>query len=173
MRGLSIAHLHAFYLSLLLLPTSFCADYSFDAIPLVESLTDPRLVWTASSYAAVAALIVWAAIGALVRAESAAAFVFVLVAWAGAAFLPFSNLIFYVGTMVGERLLYIPSAAFCAVVAWVALGRSELDRSRLKAGVGIVAVVLVAIWWGSTAWDRNKAWENEEELFWAAGTDGV
>lgn len=34
-----------------------------------------------------------------------------------APFLPASNLLFYVGTFIGERLLYMPSAGFCMLLA--------------------------------------------------------
>jgi protein O-mannosyl-transferase len=34
-----------------------------------------------------------------------------------APFLPSSNLVLYVGTFIGERLLYIPSVGFCILLA--------------------------------------------------------
>ena len=39
-----------------------------------------------------------------------------------APFLPASNIFFYVGTFIGERLLYLPSVGFCMLVANLGTG---------------------------------------------------
>lgn len=57
-RILSIGHLHARYAALLLAPWQLSADYSFDCIPLVRTVADPRNALTMVLYGALAALIV-------------------------------------------------------------------------------------------------------------------
>jgi len=42
---------------------------------------------------------------------------FVLLSFILGPFLPGSNILFYVGTYIGERLLYLPSIGFCMLVA--------------------------------------------------------
>merc|ERR1712050_425762 len=45
-------------------------------------------------------------------------------------FLPASNILFPVGTVIGERLLYIPSAGFClAVIVWLHRMYSSTESS--------------------------------------------
>jgi tetratricopeptide (TPR) repeat protein len=53
---LSNMYLHAFYGLLLLWPYNLSFDYSFDCIPLVHSLADPRNLITLAMYAAIVAL---------------------------------------------------------------------------------------------------------------------
>ena len=62
-----------------------------------------------------------------------------LALWAGLLFLPASNLVFVVGTTVGERLLYLPSAPACllAVAAW-----ARLLRASWGVGDGTLALAL-------------------------------
>lgn len=57
-RILSIGHLHARYAALLLAPWQLSADYSFDCIPLVRSVADPRNTLTVVLYGTLAALVV-------------------------------------------------------------------------------------------------------------------
>ena len=61
-------------------------------------------------------------------------------------FLPASNILFYVGTFIGERLLYMPSVGFCLLVAHAAMlllgpgGRSGLAQVAQWAGLAGVSV---------------------------------
>ena len=50
-RTLSLGYLHAKYASLLLAPVQLSADWSFECIPLVEGLADPRNLLTLALYA--------------------------------------------------------------------------------------------------------------------------
>lgn len=59
-RALSMAHLHARYAGLLLAPVQLSADWSFDCIPLVESLSDPRNLLSLALYA----WLLWTALAA-------------------------------------------------------------------------------------------------------------
>ena len=61
-------------------------------------------------------------------------------------FLPASNILFYVGTFIGERLLYMPSVGFCLLVAHAAMlllgpgGRLVLAQAAQWAGLAGVSV---------------------------------
>jgi tetratricopeptide (TPR) repeat protein len=130
-RALSHAHLHARYVFLLLWPASLCADRSFDCIPPVEGLADPRNVLTLAAYAVVVGGAI-SSVGALVahiggscgngggcieRARAAMAACFL----AGLAmFAPASGLLVTVGATVAERLLYLPLACAAILVAVIA-----------------------------------------------------
>ena len=79
-------------------------------------------------------------------------------------FLPASNLFFYVGFVVAERVLYIPSMGYCLLVAagFQAL-RAQLRR-RGKAVAGVAAVTLLLAMAGRT-YLRNLDWKTEERLY--------
>lgn len=49
-----------------------------------------------------------------------------------ASFLPASHLVFWVGAVVAERLLYIPSAGFCLLMAYFAdrWAAGSLDKKQ-------------------------------------------
>lgn len=75
-------------------------------------------------------------------------------------FLPASNLFFYVGFVVAERVLYIPSVGFCLLVA---LGFHVLWSSHKMLATGGFVLLLVAL--GSRTLQRNADWKNEESLY--------
>ncbi|XP_061773927.1 protein O-mannosyl-transferase TMTC2 [Nerophis ophidion] len=80
-------------------------------------------------------------------------------------FLPATNLFFYVGFVIAERVLYIPSMGFCLLVA-VGL-RSLCVRLRHKSSkallvYGSAALILL---FGVKTVLRNRDWENEEMLY--------
>ena len=75
-------------------------------------------------------------------------------------FLPATNILFYVGFVVAERLLYLPSLGYSLLVA---LGARRLTRLQpLLARLGLLVLLLSA---GLRTIARNTDWENEETLF--------
>ncbi len=140
---------------LLAWPRSLSPDYSWNAIPAVTSPLDPAfLASLAVLIAMVAAAVLWR------RARPALTF---LILWyAGAAF-PTSNLLIPIGTIFGERLLYLPSVAFCLAVALLYQGL--LSRPALWPRLAGVAVLLLLA--GRTVLYAG-AWRDEVALFTAA-----
>lgn len=166
-RALSYAHIHARYLLHLVWPRTHSPNYGFNAIPVVAHLRDPRNIGTAAAYAAV--------LGALGTAlHSRAWTALLLLCWGGATFLPSSNIFFPVGTAFADRLLYVPSAAFCVLCAWAvaqllaaaaaAADRQPHARKRLRAAGAAVAVAVVA---GAAAVTRTRleAWRTPLALW--------
>eukprot|EP00401_Gymnodinium_catenatum_P036327 CAMPEP_0117465106 /NCGR_PEP_ID=MMETSP0784-20121206/4455_1 /TAXON_ID=39447 /ORGANISM="" /LENGTH=727 /DNA_ID=CAMNT_0005259005 /DNA_START=362 /DNA_END=2543 /DNA_ORIENTATION=+ len=130
-RFLSYALIHGLYAKLLVWPTFLCYDYSFDAVPLVRTFCDVRLLLPLSGYLAFAELLYCAmralrppshtSAGARVAAEkSARTAPIVGLAILVLSFLPMSNIFFPVGTVIGERLLYVPSAGLLVTVVGLA-----------------------------------------------------
>uniref|UniRef100_A0A8B9LEU0 dolichyl-phosphate-mannose--protein mannosyltransferase n=1 Tax=Astyanax mexicanus TaxID=7994 RepID=A0A8B9LEU0_ASTMX len=80
-------------------------------------------------------------------------------------FLPATNLFFYVGFVVAERVLYIPSMGFCLLVAvgvralWVRLRRRSCRTLVLACSAALVLV------FGVKTVLRNQDWHNEEMLY--------
>ncbi|OWF48997.1 Transmembrane and TPR repeat-containing protein 2 [Mizuhopecten yessoensis] len=81
-------------------------------------------------------------------------------------FVPATNLFFYVGFVIAERVLYIPSMGFCLLVAHGGyVVYKKLQRNSVAQKVFAAAfVALVALFCGKTV-IRNRVWQTEENLY--------
>eukprot|EP00439_Symbiodinium_sp_Y106_P071569 s2593_g12.t2 len=137
------ALLHGIYAKLLVCPTFLSYDYSFDAVPLVFDAADLRLLLPVTAYLGFAILLVLS-LGVLrpkggrPPAEGPIIGLAILVL----SFVPMSNVLFPVGTMIGERLLYIPSAGLLTTLVCLAHRSSS---PRLFASLLLLAGGL-AVW---------------------------
>jgi tetratricopeptide (TPR) repeat protein len=84
--------------------------------------------------------------------------------WMLIAFSLVANVAAPIGTIMAERLLYLPSVGFCLLVAALMEGVWGLGRRRLFV---LACTVLVAVLLGRT-WARNADWRDAETLFRAA-----
>lgn len=83
-------------------------------------------------------------------------------------FLPATNLFFYVGFVVAERLLYLPSVGFCLLVGFGVTklfdrfhsSRSPRNRQMILASLCILLLALSA-----RTFRRNLDWRDEESLY--------
>ncbi|CAM9090033.1 unnamed protein product, partial [Scytosiphon promiscuus] len=107
-RALSYAFTHAVYASKLLWPAKLCYDWGFSCIPHVTSFADPANIASLTLYASVLA----AAAFATARCDTAVMWGLALLV---VPFLPASNVMFPVGAVVAERLLYLPSLGACVL----------------------------------------------------------
>ena len=142
------------YIWRFLVASPLSADYSFDQIPVIESWSDDRVVVMAAGAAIIGATcFVWP------RGRPAAPYLVLF----GLLLLPVSNLVLPIGTIMAERLLYLPSVALCLLVgrAVTPILRRD-DRGRLVAA-GVVAVIACAHL--GIAWKRNADWRTDETLF--------
>jgi tetratricopeptide (TPR) repeat protein len=77
--------------------------------------------------------------------------------------LPGANLLVAVGTIFGERLLYLPSVGFCLAVG--ALAGEVAARSALARRVALAAALLAAVVLGVRTVGYAAAWADEVSLF--------
>ena len=136
------------YLALLAWPARLSCDYSWSQIPLVGGGAPDWLGWMALGAATAAGVLLW-------RGSRTARFL------AGAAllvFLPTSNLLFPIGTIMAERFLYLPAIAFAAgVVAAVGAAEKRAGDARLApALLGLIALACAA-----RTWVRNLDWQDD------------
>jgi tetratricopeptide (TPR) repeat protein len=126
------------YLTLSLWPWPLSPDYSYNQIPLATSLLDGRVLL---------ALLLWGSLLVLAvrshtRGRGATGFA---IGFTLLTFLPASNLFVPIGTIMGERLFYLPSVGLCwlAGAGWEALrGLVEQPRLRHAAWAGFAALLL-------------------------------
>lgn len=80
-------------------------------------------------------------------------------------FLPATNLFFYVGFVIAERVLYIPSMGFCLLVAVGLRALHVRLRCRsARAALLCCSAALVLLFSAKTVL-RNGDWQNEEMLY--------
>ena len=131
------------------LPITLSADYSYKQIPLVMGMADPR-AWAGLALVTVSAAALWRArppVRGLVVAY-----------WALA--LPTANLLVPVGTVMGERLAYLPSAALAGLAG---LGLAAAVRSKPRAAWTLLALFLLVFGARSTA--RTLDWRSADVFY--------
>jgi len=138
------------YLGRTVFPLLLSADESAWSIPLLSG----------RSLAAFAAVLFLAVVvsAAVLRIRSAPATAFGILFF-GVALLPTANLLFPIGTIFAERLLYLPSAGVCLILAAGILKAGALSRGRL------LAFAAVALLFATRTVVRNAVWENDVSLF--------
>jgi len=130
----------------LVAPFHLSADYSYAEIPLVTSIADPRAIVGGLVAAALVgtAIVLW-------RRSRTAFF------WLSVALLTYavvSNVFFPIGTIFAERLLYLPSAGFCVLLA---MALERVGGGRTAVAVAAVAAVV----WAPTTVLRNRVWHDD------------
>jgi protein O-mannosyl-transferase len=141
------------YVGQLLVPLRLVAEYSDYTDPVRRGLTDPLVA---------AAFACWALVGvAAWMAFKRKNFVLVsAAAWFAVSILPTSNLLFSIGTIRGDRLLFFPSVGFVLALAWA------LDWvARRNQVVGWVLLAAVLAGYATRTVRRNQDWKSREALW--------
>ena len=137
------------YLGLAFWPVRLSSDYSYSEIPLVRGSLEDWVCWLAVAGALIVTAILWK--------RSRVAFFF-----AGFAFLnllPASNLLFPIGTILAERLLYLPLAGLVAAVVL-----SINTRFRVTSAGFSIGVALIATGFAVRTWMRNADWTDDKTM---------
>jgi|SRR3989344_309175 len=140
------------YVLKLLWPVHLSADYSYSSFGFVNMTSVSALLGLAILAVSVAVLWKkrrgWLAVG---------------IAFFFFPYLLISNLALTTGTVMAERLMYLPSLGFLAVLSYAALGLAGRRKTLLWAAAGVMLV-----WYGYLVFDRNKDWFSDEKIFTAA-----
>jgi tetratricopeptide (TPR) repeat protein len=159
------------FLWLFLWPARLSADYSYNAVPLFG-----WQAWTWEDAKALIGLAVClgAALLALilaVRGRHAEKPMLFFLVFFFVAISPTSNLIVFIGSIMAERFLYLPSVglAGCVVAAISALGQTPLRRPQ-TARAAWAALLLVCLGLAARTYVRNQDWKDELSLWTSAVT---
>jgi tetratricopeptide (TPR) repeat protein len=139
---------------LFLWPAKLSSDYSYDAIPVVQAISDPRLWAGVIWLAALAALCIAGYRRSRPVALGAAVWILFMI--------PASNLLFPSGTVMAERLAYLPLLGGCLLVGWLAR-HAFLRWRRAAALVVALSLLLLAACSLRTVW-RNPVWMDNATL---------
>lgn len=161
-RVLTAVRVVGLYALRLVFPYWLSADYSFDQIPAVTTPLDAGFVGALAMLVGTAALGWWS----WRRTPAIALGIGVLVL----TFALVSNLFFLIGTIMGERLAYLPSAGFCLAVAgalaWVGGQREPEGRAPAPWSMRfVVLVAVVAALCGARTIGRNAVWREPLGFF--------
>ncbi|MDH3785747.1 MAG: DUF1736 domain-containing protein, partial [Acidobacteriota bacterium] len=157
-RLLTASWIQLLYAALFVVPWRLTSDYGFDAIPVVRSLADPRawlgLLWMATL-----------AIGVIQGLRRHRVFLLATVCWS-IFLLPTSNLLFPLGTIMGERLTYLASLGGCLLLGHLTAGLvahgTTGDRRRRVVVITACVILLTACF--VRAWDRTTDWRSNYDL---------
>ena len=142
------------YVALQIFPAKLSFDYSYNAIRLygdwVHNL--PVVLITL----AVIALWLWA-----VRVRRTPGVLAGAIYLGG--FAATSNVLMPIGTIMGERLAYLPSAGFCLTVA---LLWAQAEKRQRALSWAALALILVALGWRTVV--RNRDWRSNTTLYLSA-----
>jgi hypothetical protein len=148
-RVLTALWVQCLYVSKTFLPVTLSADYSYKQMPLVMGMADPR-AWAGLGLAAASAAAAWRgrpAVRGLVVAY-----------WA--LVLPTANLLFPVGTIMGERLAYLPSAALAGLAG---VGLAAAASRTPRAAWALLALVVVL--YGARSAARTLDWRSADVFY--------
>jgi protein O-mannosyl-transferase len=140
------------YFGLLLVPLMLGADYSYGQVPLARTWGDPRFL---AGLGLIALAMVVLARNRRPAVTVAALFPFVAISLT-------ANVLFPIGTVKAERLLYFPS------VGWVLLlgyGFSRLLEHPRYRHWGAATLLLVMTAYAGRTWLRNWDWLNDMTLY--------
>jgi hypothetical protein len=140
------------YIARLAWPVHLSADYSYPQIPLASGTA---VDWIACL------LLVGGTAAALWQVRTNRAVLF-FAGFALLTFLPVSNLLFASGTIMGERLVYLPSAGLAALVA-IAITRLATTRAGWRAATAFT-LLLVGLY-GARTYARNPDWTSDITLW--------
>ena len=134
----------------LVAPFRLSAAYYYRQIPVVSSPTEPgaALGLVVATGVVALAVVLW-------RNRAA----FFCLALALSSYAVVSNLVVPIGTLFGERFLYLPSVGFCTLVA-MGLVRT---RGRARIAAFSLAAVLVVVW-GVRTGLRTRVWHDDVTL---------
>src|ERR1017187_3146319 len=139
------------YVGLLAWLARLSCDYSWAQIALAGGSAADWLAWMTLGAAMAAGVLLWRGSRAAVFLGGAAVLVF----------LPTSNLLFPIGTIMAERFLYLPAIVFAAgVVAAVGAAGKRVGATRwVPALLGLMVVTC-----GARTWARNTDWHDDLSL---------
>lgn len=139
------------YLWLTIWPAKLSSDYSYNQIPLASGAAADWLACGMALGATIVAVLLY-------RKRRTC---FFLACFAFLSLLPASNLLFPVGTIMADRLLYLPSFGLlgCLVLAIDDLARGH----RTATVVSLLACVMIS-GFAVRTWLRNRDWRSELEI---------
>ena len=146
------------YIVKVFVPLNLSADYSYDQIPIVVNLFSSPLALTGLAFLG---LMIWTGYRILFRGRYSV-LDWLLIFF----FIPFlvvSNIFFPIGTIMAERLMYLPSLGALMILA-AAIDSAIKQSSKLSRQLGSASFILLLVVYGFLTVNRNLVWASREAL---------
>ncbi|KAI6654814.1 Transmembrane and TPR repeat-containing protein 4-like [Oopsacas minuta] len=159
-RVMSMGYLYAFNYWLLLCPYQLCCDWTHPSILPVLSLSDSRNIWLPLLLLLFSALSFRCISSREDRLPLGMSIALIIIP-----FIPATGIIFRIGFIIAERVLYLPSIGHCILTAY---GADKLKRHlhfsyfRKLLYIFCLFVVLIQVW---RTWLRNEDWLSDLNLY--------
>lgn len=158
------------YIQKVFVPIGLSADYSYDQIPIVKNLFSSPLPWAGAAIVGLIILVIYriwfvSAANSRISRDKAAERPAAILEWRWALiffFFPYlviSNLIFPIGTIMADRLMYFPSLGAVMVLSWA---NQRLLRFSKWFGWSIFLTLLA--FYGLLVVKQNNIWASRETL---------
>ncbi|XP_021372743.1 transmembrane and TPR repeat-containing protein 4-like [Mizuhopecten yessoensis] len=158
-RVLNYNYLYSINGFLLVNPWWLCFDWSMGCLPVIKSLMDPRVLAVFAFWLVLGGLLFAALNGAMDREKRCLSMGLALIV---VPFLPATNLLFRVGFVIAERVLYLSTAGYCIIIV---LGVQRLVSTHtFPQVVRYTLIFLVAIFTARCV-HRSYEWRKEMSLF--------
>lgn len=160
-RFVNYSYIYVINIWIMICPVWLCFDWSMGCIPLINLNTfpkDPRL-FIVFGFWIILVLIIYKILFSKNYDTKQIQMGFLL---GLLSFLPASNLMFTVGFVIAERVLYLPSAGFIIIVV---LGIRRLCLNYFVQRVVKICVLLLIVVHSIRTYQRSKEWSSELELF--------
>lgn len=140
------------YIGLCLLPVRLSADYSYPALfPFKNDIYESSAWFLVNSLALIALFVG-------LKKKTLPGF---FLAWFYFAFVITANIFIPIGTIMGERLAYLPSLGICGLLAWFLLEGLKNHNNHIK-GI-FIAIICLSFFIISYSW--AKVWKNNKTLY--------
>ena len=146
------------YIVKVFVPLNLSADYSYDQIPIVVNLFSSPLALTGLAFLG---LMIWTGYRILFKGRYSV-LDWLLIFF----FIPFlvvSNIFFPIGTIMAERLMYLPSLGALMILA-AAIDSAIKQSSKLSRQLGSASFILLLVVYGFLTVNRNLVWASREAL---------
>lgn len=143
--------IYLLYLKQLFWPFALTSDYSFNQIPS-ESFSSPIVYVGVMFFVALVILWGWS----FVKRYT----VFIGLSILLIAYIIISNLISVIGTIMGERLMYLPLIGIAVAVVPLIQWGVKKEKYTLISILGLILCIFLF-----TTWSRNEDWKTQDALF--------
>ena len=146
LRCLNFNYILALNFWLMVLPEWLCYDWALGSIELITSFQDPRILAIATF---------WVMITIIALRFNWTSLVFMAIP-----FIPCSNLLVYVGFVIAERNLYVPTIGYC-----ILLSKGILAFYKRAPRITAIAFISLLVIYGIRSFQRSLDWRNEIQLY--------
>ncbi|GET88490.1 hypothetical protein, unknown function [Leishmania tarentolae] len=152
-------------LKLLFFPTALCNEYSYNCIPHVYNMQDPRVPSLLAITGAAVVTVLGLLIGTFVYRSRVALAGLIAFLWMSIAYTPVSHLFVTIGTFIAERCLYVSSIGSVLLITFI-VASPGLHHGAVPRYFYLLLILCAG--WGVFSHRRNDDWQSNEHLSRAA-----